>query len=229
MKDKKEDPYLWERLVSFENLLLSFKQAAKGRRGRASVAEFERQLETALPQLRAEMLEGHYQPGQYVSFTIHDPKKRLISAAPFRDRVVHHALVNMIEPIFEPKFIYDTYANRRGKGTHKALDRCTFYMRRFKYVLALDVTQFFPSIDHEILLTYLRKYIQNEKVLGLCQNILHSGASILRDEYEAVYFPGDDLFSITRQRGLPIGNLTSQFLANVSGSNGICGLERNEA
>jgi len=187
---KSEDPWLWERLVSFENLLLAYKKAAKGRRGRPSVAGFEYNLENELPKLQAELREGRYQPGQYVSFYVHDPKKRLISAAPFRDRVVHHALVNVIEPIFERKFIFDTYANRKGKGTHAALDRCTHYMRRFAYVLPLDVRQFFPSIDHAVLLANLAKNLQNERILGLCRLILASGEGVLQEEYEPVYFPG---------------------------------------
>lgn len=215
MKHKTEDPWLWERLISFENLWLAYKKAAKGRRSRASVASFEYNLENELAKLQTELRKGAYQPEQYVSFYVHDPKKRLISAAPFRDRVAHHALVNIIEPIFERKFIFGTYANRKGKGTHAALDRCTHYMRRFAYVLPLDVRQFFPSIDHAVLLTNLQKHLHNENVLRLCERIIASGAGVLQEEYEPVYFPGDDLFSINRPRGLPIGNLTSQFLANV--------------
>ena len=87
----------------------------------------------------------------YDSFYIHEPKRRLISAAPFRDRVVHHALCNVIEPIFERSFIHDSYANRVGKGNHRALDRAQFYARRYRYVLPCDVRQFFPSVDHAIL------------------------------------------------------------------------------
>ena len=206
---------MWERLTSFQNLLLAFKQAARGRRARPSVADFELHLETALPELRNELVEGRYRPGRYVSFTIHDPKKRLISAAPFRDRIVHHALCNVIEPIFEPKFIFDTYANRLQKGSHKALDRCSYFMRRFEFVLPMDVKQFFPSIDHQVLLEYLAKNIYDPRTMHLCQQIIDTGVGVLRDEYEMVYFPGDTLFSIQRPRGLPIGNLTSQFLANV--------------
>jgi RNA-directed DNA polymerase len=210
-----KEPYLWERLTSFNNLLLAFHKAARGRRGSPAVAEFERDLEINLPALRNVLLEGGYQPGQYVSFYIHDPKKRLISAAPFRDRVVHHALVNVIEPIFERKFIYDTYANRTGKGTHLALDRCTHFMRRYQYVLPLDIRQFFPSIDHAILMQILRSTLTDERVLNLCDAILASGQGVLANEYEMACFPGDDLFSAARPRGLPIGNLTSQFWANI--------------
>ncbi|GAB4492349.1 MAG: RNA-directed DNA polymerase [Anaerolineales bacterium] len=215
MSKPAEDPWLWERLTSFQNLLDAYKKAAKGRRGRAPVAAFERQLESALPALREELLENCYQPGRYVSFYVHDPKKRLISAAPFRDRIVHHALVNVIEPTFERKFIFDTYANRKGKGTHAALDRATHYLRRFRYVLPLDVKQFFPSIDHQILLQTLDAVIQNEKVRALYAKIIASGRGVLQNEYEMVYFAGDDLFAAQRPRGLPIGNLTSQFFANV--------------
>jgi len=209
MKD--HGPYLWERLTAFENLELAFHQAARGRRGRASAAEFERNLEVNLPMLRHELLACSYQPGKYVSFYIHDPKKRLISAAPFRDRVVHHALVNVIEPIFERKFIHDTYANRLGKGTHKALDRCTYFMRRYQYVLPLDICQFFPSIDLAILEGILRGVIRDARILRLCQQIIDSGQGVLADEYKMAWFPGDDLFAASRPRALPIGNLTSQF------------------
>lgn len=112
--------HLWPEIVSFSNLLLAFRKAAKGKRGKAEVAEFEFHLEPNLFELQEALGKGDYLPGTYTSFYIHDPKKRLISAAPFRDRVVHHALCNVIEPIFERKFIFDTYANRVGKGTHRA-------------------------------------------------------------------------------------------------------------
>lgn len=172
-------------------------------------------MENNLFALQEELREDRYQPGAYTSFLIHDPKKRLISAAPFRDRVVHHALIRVIEPLFERKFIYDTYANRVGKGTHKALDRCTHYLRRFKYVLPMDVCQFFPSIDHAILLDALSKTIGDGRVLDLCAKIIASGQGVQQEEYTPVYFSGDDLFATLRPRGLPIGNLTSQFWANV--------------
>ena len=214
-KRHQQDPYIWEKITSFENLWLAFKKSAKGRRSRASVAEFELNLEENLLKLRTELKEGIYESGGYVSFYIHDPKKRLISAAPFRDRVVHHALVNLIEPIFERKFIYDTYANRKGKGTHKALDRATYFMRRFKYVLPMDIVQYFPSIDHEVLEANLFQIIQEARTQNLCGQIIASGQGVLQEEYEMVFFPNDTLFSANRSRGLPIGNLTSQFFANI--------------
>jgi hypothetical protein len=146
---------------------------------------------------------------------IHDPKQRLVSAAPFRDRVVHHALCNVIEPLFERQFIPDSYANRIGKGTHRAIDRLQSFARRYRYALRVDVVKHFPSIDHAVLFDLLKETIQDEAVQWLIERILNSGAGVLADEYEMVYFPGDDLFAIARPRGLPIGNLTSQFWSNV--------------
>ncbi len=207
--------HLWPQVTSFDNLLLAFRRAAKGKRSKPVVAAFEYHLEENLLDMQVELREGIYQPGGYSSFTIHDPKRRLISAAPFRDRVVHHALCNVIEPLFERQFIFDTYANRVGKGAHRALDRCTEYMRRFRYVLPLDVVQFFPSIDLAILEAILGKTLADEQVMALCRQVLRSGQGVLTGQYDMVYFPGDDLFAINRGRGLPIGNLTSQFWANV--------------
>ena len=101
--------------------------------------------------LQNDLLGQTYQPGPYHSLYIHEPKRRLISAAPFRDRVVHHALCQIIEPVFERLFIHDSYANRVGKGTHRAVDRAQAYARRYPYALQCDVVQFFPSIDHALL------------------------------------------------------------------------------
>jgi len=129
--------------------------------------------------------------------------------------VAHHALCHVIEPIFERRFIADSYANRVGKGTHRALDRCTEFMRRYRYVLPCDVRQFFPSIDHAILRGILSRTIADPDVLWLIDRILASGVGVLAEEYEMRWFPGDDLLSPLRPRGLPIGNLTSQFWANV--------------
>jgi retron-type reverse transcriptase len=197
------------------NLWQAFIKASKGRRSHPSIAGFEYNLENELVALHHELKEETYQPGGYRSFTIHEPKRRKISAAPFRDRVVHHALINVIGPMLERKFIFGSYANQVGKGTHKALDRCTYFMRRYEYVLPCDVTQFFPSIDHQILHSILAKTIRDEQTLRLIDKIIASGEGVLNEEYNMIYFPQDDLFSASRPRGLPIGNLTSQFWANV--------------
>lgn len=157
------------------------------------MAAFERDLEVNLLRLQRELAEHSYRPGGYYSFHIRDPKHRLVSAAPFRDRVVHHALCNVTEPLFERTFIGDSYANRLGKGTHRALDRAQQFARCFLYVLQCDVREFSPSIDHACLRAVLARKITDPDVLWLIDAILDNGADVLRDEYRMVYFPGDDL------------------------------------
>lgn len=137
--------HLYPQVYDWDNLLLAWRKARKGKRGRAPAASFEQNAAEHLLALQSALREQTYRPGGYVSFTIHEPKRRLISAAPFRDRIVHHALCNVIEPLFERRFIADSYANRAGKGTHAALDRCQHFARRFPYVLQCDVQQFFDS------------------------------------------------------------------------------------
>lgn len=178
------------------------------------MAAFEYRLEDNLLQLQAELRTESYQPGPYTSFYIHEPKKRLISAAPFRDRVAHHALCNLIEPLFERGFIAGSYANRVGQGTHRALDRCQALARRYRYALQCDVEQFFPAIDHAILRRILATKVSDARVLGLIDRILASGAGVLAEQYRMRWFDGDNLWAALRSRGLPIGNLTSQFWAN---------------
>ena len=206
---------MYSELCSWENLLLAYRKASKGKRGRPNVALFEHDLEDNLLRLQSELCERTYHPGDYRSFYIDEPKRRLISAAPFRDRVVHHALCNIIEPMFERTFIADSFANRVGKGTHRALSRVQQLSRRYLYVLQCDVRQFFPSIDHAVLRNILLRKIDDRNVLWLMDRILESGKRVLSEAYDMVYFPGDDLFAVNRPRGLPIGNLTSQFWANV--------------
>lgn len=117
--------------------------------------------------------------------------------------------------MFEASFIFDSYANRIAKGTHRALNRCQDFARKYKYVLQCDIRQFFPGIDHEILRSILKRKNSDEQVMWLIDKIIASGEGVLSEEYEMVYFPDDDLFAVNRPRGLPIGNLTSQFWANV--------------
>jgi Reverse transcriptase (RNA-dependent DNA polymerase) len=120
----------------------------------------------------------------------------------------------VIEPQFERRFIFDSYANRVDKGAHRALNRCQQFARRHRYVLPCDIRQHFASIDHQILVGELGRNIEDAEVLQLCETILRSGGEVQADEYEMVYFPEDDLFAVNRPRGLPIGNLTSQFWSN---------------
>lgn len=205
---------MYREIISWNNLYFAFKKAAKGKRGHPNVANFEYNLEENLLELQKELIDESYCPGKYHSFYIHEPKKRLISAAPFRDRVVHHALCLQIEPLFDRSFIYDAYANRIGKGTHRALDRAHKFARIFPYVLICDIQSFFPAIDHTILLDQIKKKIIDQRVIRLIKKIIRGGRDVLQEEYCMHYFPGDDLFAVNRPRGLPIGNLTSQFWAN---------------
>lgn len=207
--------HLYRRVYEFENLRQSYRAARRGKRDKAQVFQFEFNAEAELLRLHDELAAKTYTPGAYINFRLNDAKRRLISAAPFRDRVVHHALYNLIEPIFERTFIFDSYANRTGKGTHRALDRAQQLARRYPYVLQGDIVQYFPSIDHAILRRILARKIADPDVMRLIDSILAGGAHIHTAQYVMQWFPGDDLFAAARPRGLPIGNLTSQFWANV--------------
>jgi len=204
---------VYAKIVSFDNLLRATLKAQKGKKGKSDVELFNCHLEENLLQLQAELMQKTYQPGPYRSFFIHDPKKRMISAAPYRDRVVHHALCNVIAPLFEKTFIRDSYANQINKGTHMAIERYQEFAKHNTFVLKCDIRKFFPSIDHEVLKKELRWKVTCKDTLALCDLIID--ASNPQEEH-IVYFPGDDLFSPhARRRGLPIGNLTSQHWANV--------------
>jgi retron-type reverse transcriptase len=204
----------FEQVTAWENLLLAWRNAARGKRGKRAVAAFEQQAADHLLSIQSALRDGSWRPGPYVHFLIHEPKHRRISAAPFADRIVHHALCNVIGPGFEHLFIADSYANRTGKGTHRAVDRLQQLARRYRYALRLDVVKHFPSIDHAVLLETLGRTIADRRILELATRIIASGDRVLEQEYEMVWFPGDDLLAACRPRGLPIGNLTSQFWSN---------------
>lgn len=206
---------LYPSVYDFENLYQAYVAARRGKRLRVEVERFAFRVEDNLFRLQTELRDQTYQPGGYRHFYIYEPKKRKISAAPFRDRVVHHALVNVIEPIWERRFIHDSYACRVGKGTHKALDRCTEFVRKHRYVLQCDIAKFFPTIDHAVLKTLLSRTIADQRMLWLCEQIIDSGAGVLDSERAVHWFAEDDMFAPLRPQGLPIGNLTSQFWANV--------------
>ena len=204
---------LYKNIITFDNLLSAVKKSSKGRKYNADVAAFHFQLEKELLQLEEELKTKTYQPGDYRTFNIHDPKERMISAAPYRDRIVHHALCNIIEPIFEKTFIFDSFANREGKGTHKAIERYQEFAKKHEYALKCDIRKFFPSLDLEILKQEIRWKIQCPDTLWLIDLIINNSNP---QEEHALYFLNDDLFTPSqRRRGLPIGNLTSQFWANV--------------
>jgi hypothetical protein len=208
------DDNIFPRIVSWENLLETYRKAARGKRGKYAAAAFEFQLADRILELQSDLLSGTYTPGPYQHFVINEPKRRKISAAPFRDRIVHHALCAYIEPRFESRLHRHSYANRVGKGTHRAVDRLQALARKFKYVLRLDVVQHFPSLDHAVLKHELFKVIGDGRVQWLVDQILKGGEGVLTDEYDMVTFPNDSSDSQHLPRGLPIGNLTSQFWSN---------------
>jgi retron-type reverse transcriptase len=159
------------------------------------------------------LIGGAYQPGPYRTFRILDPKPRMISAAPFRDRVVHHALTRVLEPVFERRFAANSYACRRGYGVHRALESAADGVRRFRFALKCDIRKYFASMDHQILKEILARTIKCRETLALAGRIIDGS----NPQEEAVaYFPGDSIFTpFERRRGLPLGNQTSQFFANV--------------
>lgn len=207
--------HLYAHIYDFENLHQAYTAARRAKRMKRTVMRFEQRVEEQLLQLQDELQQQTYRPGAYHHFYIYEPKKRKISAAPFRDRVVHHALCNLIMPIWERKFIHDSYACRVGKGTHRAINRCTQWVRQYRHVLQCDIAKFFPTIDHAILLDILSRTITDPQVLWLCRQIIASGAGVLDSERAIRWCAGDDLFAPLRPQGLPIGNLTSQFWGNV--------------
>ncbi len=204
---------IWKAVTSFENLLSAYCKARRGKRMRQGVAEFGLSLEHELLGLQRLLQEGTYQPGGYRLFTIYERKPRLIAAAPFRDRVVHHAVMQIIEPPLDRTFIWDSYACRKGKGVHAAVDRYQAWAQTYRYVLKMDIQQYFPSIDHDLLKDKLRRRIKDVRVLDLLDCIIDSSP---QSTAEPQYFPGDDLLTpLDRRTGIPIGNLTSQFFANL--------------
>jgi retron-type reverse transcriptase len=204
---------LYAQIITFENLISAAKQAQRQKRYREPVLIFNHHLEQHLFKLQRELQTQTYQPGGYKTFEIYEPKQRLISAAPYRDRVVHHALCNIIAPIFDRTFITTTYANRKGYGAHRALQTFVSYARSSQYVLQCDICKYFPSIDINILKQLIRRKIKCPDTLWLIDTILDTPGE---GNSPIDYFPGDSLLSpLDRPRGLPIGNLTSQFFANV--------------
>lgn len=205
---------LWQRLCSWENLLLAYRKARRGKRQQAEIQGFEFNLEYELSQIRHELLTHSFQPGQFRQFFIQDRKTRLISAAPFRDRVMHHALMNIAEPLIEPHFIQDSYASRKNKGVHTAVRRYQAWAQRYAYALKIDIRRYFDSIDHLLLKQKLALLLPHAPMRQSFETIIDSSPEPLNSF--VVPYASDDLVDLaTRRVGLPLGNLTSQFLGNV--------------
>ena len=190
--------YLFEQITHLDNLFFAAQKAFRGKKSRPGVALFYFHLETELLTLQRELQKGTYQPRPFRTFTIFEPKQRKICAADFRDRVVHHAICNVLEPLFEKKLIEDSYACRKNKGTHKALKKCQRLAHQFPYYLKCDIRKYFETVNHDILKSLLVRKFKDQKVLELL--------NIIIDQLVPNGLPGV---------GLPIGNLTSQHFANL--------------
>ncbi|MBN2001136.1 RNA-directed DNA polymerase [candidate division KSB1 bacterium] len=191
----KRQGYLIEKIADYFNLCLAFYKAQRGKSAKIEVIEYRNRLQENLTKLRSQILSGNIEIGNYFYFTIYDPKKRLICAAPFGQRVLHHALMNVCFPFFERVQIYDSYATRINKGTYAALDRAKRYNRHYSWFLKLDYRKFFDNIDHGILEKQLHRVFKDKNLLYIFKQIIGS-------------------YSVTPGKGVPIGNLTSQYFAN---------------
>ena len=189
--------FLFDRVCSFGALSTSAKKAATGKKTKPRVAQFLYDLETEVIDLEKELLSKTYRPLPYRTFEVHDPKERRICAADFRDRVVHHSVCSVMEPIFERSYITDSYACRKDRGMHRAIKRAQVFSRRYLYFLKLDVKKFFDSVDHDVLKSQLRRKVKDRDLLGLMDLFI--------DHPVPWTDPG---------KGIPIGNLTSQHFAN---------------
>jgi len=202
--------YLYEQIYSWENLLLAYKKARQAKKG-WQVEDYSYNWEHALYDTQQDLKNQCHQFGAYHQFKIYEPKERVITSAPFQDRVVHHAICNVIGPVLDKPLIVDSYACRKGKGMHRAVKKAFYWYKNSQYHYRLDIRKFYYSIDHGILLWMLARKIKDAKVLELMKRLLETHDDG-RDHYTP--FPGDDLLDMIRPRGLPIGNLTSQVLAN---------------
>ena len=174
---------MYEQLYSTENLLYAFKKARQGKTKKHYVIKFEKNLQANILTLQEELRNQTYEPKPLKTFILRDPKTRKISKSKFRDRVIHHALINIIKPLFQPNFIYDSHANQIGKGTHKALQRFDIFKRKVSknntrncYIIKADIRHYFEEVDHDILLSIIKRQVTDESVIWLIRQILANTA-----------------------------------------------------
>jgi retron-type reverse transcriptase len=195
---------LWEQVIDFENLFRAFRAASRKRRCRVEPLMFNQNLEENLVVLQNELIWETYRPGPCRNFLIHTPKTRLISVPAFKDRVVHHAVTQIIGPLFERRFIADTFACRVNRGTHAAVSRLKTYSRSARrrwgryYILKGDVAGFFPHVDQGILKKIIGRTVHDRKLMELIGKIIQSHESGERDG-----------------KGIPLGAPASPLFANV--------------
>ncbi len=183
------------KVLDIENLQLAFWKASKGKRHTVSVLAYQESLDQNLICLQKQIDNAKVKVGDYRYFLIYEPKEREICASAFSEQVLHHALMNVCHSRFEKAQVFDSYASRKGKGTYAALDRAKSYTKKYEWFLKLDVEKFFASIHHDVLKAQLCKMFKEPQLLSIFYQII--------DSYEA-----------SPNRGLPIGNLTSQYFAN---------------
>ena len=204
---------VFAQVASFPALLAAAQRAARGKRERPDAAAFFFHLETHLVRLSDALHAGTWRPGGYRKVVVHEPKTRHISIAPFADRVVHHALHGVLGPLAQRGFIADSFASIPGRGQHRAVARYEQFRDAHPWVLRCDIHRFFPSIDHAVAKADARRFVACPRTLAVLDAVI-DGSNPQEPVYG--YYPGDDLFTPhERQRGLPLGNLTSQWLGNV--------------
>jgi len=196
--------HTYEDIISVENLLAAWREFVKGKRKKSDVQEFSQLLMHHIRNLHEDLRRKTYTHGGYHAFSISDPKPRDIHKASVRDRLLHHALYRQLYPFFDRTFIADSYSCRIGKGTHKAMERFKHFAYQISkndtrtcWVLKCDIRKFFASVDQSILMTILNSYIPDQDILWLIERVITSFHSIAPD------------------KGLPLGNLTSQLLVNI--------------
>lgn len=218
-------------ICNLEQLVSAYYLARRGKRGKPRICQFDFFLESNLVKLKYLLDSGNYTPSPYAHFTIFDPKTRQVAAPAFRDRVLQHALVHTIEPFFEKKFIFDSYACRKGKGTHFGAKRVKKFLMAARcingrekeiYVLQCDIEKFFQSISWDILLSLVTKTIHCPQTLDLIKKIIttHERTTRIEEENQLPLFSSttnldSEAVSVKLCKGLPIGNLTSQLFANI--------------
>lgn len=185
---------LFNQITDLENLKSAYLKALKGKRFTPAAIIYGNRLDENLYNLKILLKSETYDHGTYRQFKIYDPKERLITAASFEDRIIHHATMLILEPVFEKQFICHTYACRKRKGTHKAVEYASKQAKQCEYFLKLDVRKYFDNVDHDVLKTLLCRIIKDKKCLRLLFSIIDSFGE--------------------NNKQLPIGNLTSQFFAN---------------
>ena len=218
MQMAKQIKNVYSELCSYENLYEAYLQARKGKRFRDEILQFSFNVEEFLLELRDELINHTYAVGGYREFFIYEPKKRLIMALPFKDRVVQWAIYQLINPIFDKGYIFDSYGCRNNKGTLKAVQRLYYWLKlvgkkeKKYYYLKLDMSKYFYRVDHKALIDLLRTKIADKELLWLLETIInYDGVAFGLKLNGNVDDPADRL----KGKGMPIGNLTSQMFANL--------------